>query len=116
MMTITHKNNTLFLIAKGMLDLNDCENFFLELNRQINSAKDVRCYFEIKDCQGCTPEVFEKDYFQNLEKEKHLEKVAIVGSFKYQEELTKLLMPFSRAHIRYFDSKDSVTAKKWIEA
>ena len=99
-MTITQKNNTLFLIAKGMLDLNDCENFFLELNRQINSAKDVRCYFEIKDCQGCTPEVFEEDYFQNLEKEK----------------FTKLLMPFSRAHIRYFDSKDSVTAKKWIEA
>jgi len=102
MMTITHKNNTLFLIAKGVLDPNDCENFFLELNRQINSAKDVRCYFEIKDCQGCTPEVFEIDYFQNLEKEKHLEKVAIVSTPKYQEEFTRLLMPFFQSTYQVF--------------
>ncbi|RKS55623.1 SpoIIAA-like protein [Gillisia mitskevichiae] len=115
MMTITKQNKTLYLIAKGVLDHNDCANFFSELNRQINTAKDLRCYFEMGDCQGCTPEVFQKDYFLNLEKEKHLEKVAIVSTPKYHEEFTRLLMPFSRAHIRYFDSKDSATAKEWIE-
>jgi len=68
MITITKKNKTLYFIAKRVLDPNDCENFFSELNRQINTAKDVRCYFEMVNFWGCTPEVFQKDYFLNLEK------------------------------------------------
>tara|TARA_R110002167_G_scaffold144249_1_gene334374 strand:- start:820 stop:1170 length:351 start_codon:yes stop_codon:yes gene_type:complete len=115
MITLKQKNKTLYLAAQGKVSKTECQEFCNALMKQIDSLTDVRCYVEMINWDDCEQETFSQNVHLNLQNERHLKKVAIVGDPKQQEEFTRFLMPFTKAYIKYFDWEDSISAKEWVE-
>jgi hypothetical protein len=43
-----------------------------------------------------------------------IERIAMVGSKKWEREMAALCKPFTKATIRYFDQTDSAEARHWL--
>ena len=115
MITLEQKNKTLYLAVQGKISKTECQRFCDALMRQIESLTDVRCYVEMINWEDCEQEIFSQDVHLNLQNERHLKKVAIVGDPKQQEEFTRFLIPFTKAYIKYFNCENSISAKEWVE-
>ena len=115
MITIYKKEATVYMVAENKLDAKDYENLIPVLTEHITAYQEVSWYIEIKNFEGWTANAYWKGIELNLSNETHLKRVALVGSVKWQEQFTEMLLPFSKAHIKFFNPEEKDNAKKWIE-
>ncbi|WP_341475727.1 MULTISPECIES: STAS/SEC14 domain-containing protein [Christiangramia] len=50
-----------------------------------------------------------------LPNEERVKKVALVGNTKWKEQFTEVLIPFTKAHIKFFSPEEKDLAKEWME-
>jgi len=115
MITIYKKEATVYMVAENKLDAKDYENLIPVLTEHITAHPEVSWYIEMKNFEGWTAETYWKGIELDLPNEKHLKRVALVGSVKWQEQFIDVLLPFSEAHIKFFKPEDKDCAKEWIE-
>ncbi|WAC01650.1 STAS/SEC14 domain-containing protein [Lacinutrix neustonica] len=115
MITIYKKEATVYMVAENKLDAKDYENLIPVLTEHITAYQEVSWYIEMKNFEGWTASAYWKGIELNLSNETHLKRVALVGSVKWQEQFTEMLLPFSKAHIKFFNPEEKDNAKKWIE-
>ena len=104
MVKIFEKEATVYMVAQNKLDAKDYENLTPVLTNHLKVYQEVSWYIEMQ-----------KGIELDLPNEKHLKRVALVGNVKWQELFTEVLLPFSRAHIKFFKPEDKDCAKEWIE-
>ncbi len=115
MISILKKQNTVYMVAQHQLDAKDYDNLIVELADHIKLHKKVYWYIEMENFEGWTASAYWKGIELELPLEEHLKRVALVGSIKWQERFTEVLIPFSKAHIKFFKPEEKDSAKKWIE-
>ncbi|MAB38476.1 MAG: STAS/SEC14 domain-containing protein [Aequorivita sp.] len=115
MISIFKKQNTVYMVAQHKLDVKDYENLIPILTDHIKTHQEVAWYIEMKDFEGWTASAYWKGIELELPNEERLSRVALVGSVKWQEHYTEALMPFSKAHIKFFKPEEKDNAKKWID-
>jgi len=109
------KAHGLYVVALGKLEAKDYPQLLTALEHHLKQHKDVCLYVEMGDFNGWTTNKKRKDIQINTPNEQHLTKVALVGSEQWQEHFTETLMPFTRAHIKFFGPDEKDLAKNWIE-
>ncbi|SRX55044.1 hypothetical protein AEQU1_02065 [Aequorivita sp. CIP111184] len=105
----------LYMVAQHKLDAKDYENLILELTNHIKTYPQVYWYIEMENFEGWTANVYWKGIELELTNEERLKRVALVGSVKWQEQFTEVLIPFSKAYIKFFKTEEKESAKKWLE-
>ncbi|ASO06019.1 SpoIIAA family protein [Arenibacter algicola] len=115
MVKIFEKEATVYMVAQHKLDAKDYENLTPVLTNHLKVYQEVSWYIEMQNFEGWTASVHWKGIELDLPNEKHLKRVALVGNVKWQELFTEVLLPFSRAHIKFFKPEDKDCAKEWIE-
>ena len=115
MITIYKKANTIYLVAVKTLDEIDHKQLLLTLEDHLKHHKNVHLYIEMNDFEGWSASTYWKGIVLNVPNEQLLTKVAIVGSVQWYEQLTEALLPFSKAHIKFYGQDEKDFAKEWIK-
>jgi len=115
MISIYKEQSTVYIVAQHKLDAKDYETLNLELTDHIKTHPQVYWYIEMENFEGWTAEAYWKGIELNLPNETHLKRVALVGSVKWQEQFTEALLPFSKAHIKFYKPEEKDNAKEWIK-
>ena len=114
MIRIEEKENIVYTVAEKKLNDEDYGKLLPVLHDKVEEYGMIRWYFEMRNFKGWSLSAMWKDVFFDFRNRKNLEKVAMVGDKKWEEQLTKLMEPFSRADIRFFKADEKAEARKWI--
>ena len=115
MITIYKKEATVYMVAENKLDAKDYENLIPVLTEHITAHPEVFWYIEMENFEGWTASAYWKGVELKLPNEERLKRVALVGNPKWQEQFTEVLIPFTRAHIKFFGPDEKKWAKEWTE-
>ncbi|MGX1023083.1 STAS/SEC14 domain-containing protein [Psychroflexus sp. MBR-150] len=115
MISIYKKEAIVYMVAENKLDAKDYENLIPVLTEHITAYQEVSWYIEMKNFEGWTAETYCKGIELDLPNGTHLKRVALVGSVKWQEQFTEVLLPFSEAHIKFYKTEEKDDAKEWIK-
>ncbi|MGA9588634.1 MAG: STAS/SEC14 domain-containing protein [Salegentibacter sp.] len=116
MVTIEAKDNIIYSIAEDKLDDQDYDKIVPLLEETIRNFKDIRWYFEMKNFHGWTPSAMWEDAKLDFEHKDNFEKIAMVGSEKWEDWLSQLMKPFTKAEIKFFKLEEKELAKAWIKS
>lgn len=114
MIDITVNDNTVFTISSGKLMKSDYEKLLPLVKDLISEYGRIRWYFEMRDFEGWSLDAFWKDVKFDLSHANDFEKVAMVGENKWQQVMTSLMKPFTKAEVRFFSLEEKEKAAKWI--
>tara|TARA_R110000868_G_scaffold270764_1_gene530216 strand:+ start:645 stop:1004 length:360 start_codon:yes stop_codon:yes gene_type:complete len=115
MITIYKKECKVYMVAQNRLDATDYDNLIPQLKDHIKEHNKVYWYIEMENFEGWTASAYWKGVELKLPNEERLKRVALVGNPKWQEQFTEVLIPFTRAHIKFFGPDEKKLAKEWIE-
>lgn len=116
MVTIEAKDNIIYSIAKDKLDDHDYNKIVPLLEEKIRSFKNIRWYFEMQDFHGWTLSAMWRDAKFDFAHKDEFEKIAMVGSEKWEDWLSQIMKPFTKAEIKFFKLEERELAKAWIES
>ena len=115
------QKNIIATKANDLLGINDYEKIHPLIHNIINTGKKVRWYFEMDDCLISNAAGFWEDgiievNYVNLKftHSDDIEKIAIVGTNKWEVLMRSIMKPFVRARVKYFDLVDKERAFEWI--
>ena len=114
MVSIHTERNIVYTIAEDKLDDEDYDRLIPLLQEKVRNFGKIRWYFEMKEFEGWSLSAMWRDMkfdFKNLE---NLERIAMVGEEKWEQELTLLMKPFTTATVKYFSLNEKEEAKNWI--
>ncbi len=99
--------------VEGKLTSKDYEDFVPEIENLMKAGK-IRILLELTGFHGWTAGALWEDTKFAARHFNDIERIAIVGNKKWEEGMAIFCKPFTRATIRYFDSHEIESAKKWI--
>lgn len=70
----------------------------------------------MEDFKGWELKAFWEDAKFDMQHANDFEKIAMVGEKKWQQWLTEVMKPFTKAEIKFFESADSSEALQWIKS
>lgn len=114
MMDITIKDKTIFTTSSGKLAKMDYEELLPLVKDLIHKYGAIRWYFEMRDFEGWSLAAFWKDARFDLSHVNDFDKVAMVGENKWQQVMTSLMKPFTKAEVRFFSLEEREEAAGWI--
>ena len=101
--------------VSGKLTTEDYEHFIPAVERLIQQHGKIDILFEMTDFHGWEPGAMWEDTKFAFRHFSDIERLAIVGEKKWQEWMTVVCRPFTKATIRYFDHADADAAHAWLE-
>jgi hypothetical protein len=104
----------LHVTASGKLSHQDYERFTPEFERLARGHGNIRILFEMRDFHGWEGPALWDEIKMDVKHSSDVHKVAMVGDKKWEQVLTMLGKPFSRASIGYFDLSEIASAKQWL--
>lgn len=108
--------NLVKTFVSDKLTQEDYDKILPALQQTVNEWDSVRWYFEMRDFSGWEPGAALKDLKFDVEHANEMQKIAMVGTKKWQEWLTAAMKPFTSAQVRYFDLPDREEALLWIKS
>jgi len=114
MIQIEEKENIIFSIAEKELKDEDYQRLIPLLKEKVKKYGMIRWYFEMRDFKGWSLSAMWQDLKFDAKNAENLEKIAMVGDKTWEENLTRLMKPFTRADVKYFPLEDREQAKAWI--
>ncbi|MBX2933872.1 MAG: STAS/SEC14 domain-containing protein [Ferruginibacter sp.] len=115
------QKNIIATKANDLLGINDYEKIHPLIHNIINAGKKVRWYFEMDDCLISNSTGFWEDGIietnygsMNFTHSEDIERIAIVGSTKWEKWMRSVMKPFAKATVKYFDLTDREKARVWI--
>lgn len=115
MIRISAEENVVYTIAEEKLTDEDYNKIIPFLQEKIRAFGKIRWYFEMQDFDGWSLSAMWRDAKFDFEHNENMDKIAMVGSDKWEKGLTQLMKPFAKADIKFFELKEKETAKTWIK-
>ena len=100
----------------GKLTKEAYEGFAPLVDQLIQEHGKLRILFEMHEFHGWTAGALWEDIKFDFKHWKDIERLAIVGESKWEEEMAVFCKPFTLAKIHYFDHTKLNEAKTWIES
>lgn len=113
---ITEEKNLLSVHVSGKLGREDYEKLLPDFVKLTGGREKLRILYLMEDFHGWNlGGVWEGGAIKakNLDVLAHIERCAMVGDKRWQEVMTALCRPFSKAKIEFF--RDPVLARSWLE-
>jgi hypothetical protein len=101
--------------VSGKLTTEDYERFIPAVERLIQQHGKIDILFEMSDFHGWEAGAMWEDTKFAFRHFSDLRRLAIVGEKTWQEWMTVVCRPFTKAEIRYFDHGDAGVARAWLE-
>lgn len=102
--------------VSGKLTTRDYEQFIPKLEALIRQHGNVDLLFEMSDFHGWEAGAMWEDTKFAFRHFGDIGRMAVVGEKKWQEWMTSLCRPLTRAEIRYFDHAQAGEAMAWLES
>lgn len=107
--------NVIGIKVRGKLVHEDYAQVVPKLEQMIEEHGSIRCYCELADFHGITPQAFWDELKFDTKHCKDIERCAMVGDPSWHQWMSKIgQMIFSKAALRYFDQSQSQEAWDWI--
>ena len=100
----------------GTLTTADYERFIPAVEALILQHGKIDILFEMADFHGWDVGAVWEDTKFAFRHISDIGRLAVVGEKKWQEWMTTICRPFTKATIRYFDHADVGNARTWLEA
>ena len=101
--------------VSGKLTTEDYERFIPAVERLIQRHGKIDILFEMTDFHGWEAGAMWEDTKFAFRHFSDLGRLAIVGEQTWQEWMTVVCRPFTKAEIRYFDHADAGAAHAWLD-
>ena len=101
--------------VSGKLSKEDYAEFIPELDRLVIRHGKVRILMEMDDFHGWNAGAAWEELKADVKHYSDVERVAMVGDKKWQEDLVRLASHFTGAEVRYFDRAELMQARAWVE-
>lgn len=116
------QQNIIATRTNDILGMKDYDKIHPLIHNIINEGKKVRWYFEMDDCSSDSGAIvfwengiIELNYVNlDFTHSDDIEKIAIVGSTKWEKWMRSVMKPFVKADVKYFDLANKEQAKDWI--
>jgi ubiquinone/menaquinone biosynthesis C-methylase UbiE len=114
---LTERNDgkILEVSASGKLTHRDYQRFAPQFERLVKQYCKIRVLFEMEDFRGWKAAALWDDIKLELKHFNAIERLAIVGSKRWQKWMSEFCRPFTTAEIRYFDRATVNKARTWLE-
>ncbi len=109
------KDNLIAFTVKGKVEKTDYDKLTPLLEKTEREFDTRKLYIEIEEIGGIEPAALWEDFKLYFLHVKNFEKVAIVGQSDAIEKVTKLAKPFISGETKFFNEKEAVDAKRWIQ-
>lgn len=108
--------NLIKTLVSDKLTQEDYDKMLPALEQTVSEWESVRWYFEMRDFSGWEPVAALQDLKFDIEHANQMTKIAMAGTKKWQEWLTKTMKPFTSADVRFFDLQEREQALQWIKS
>jgi hypothetical protein len=98
----------------GKLVKADYERFVPELDRLIRQKGKLCLLFELTDFHGWEAGALWDEIKLDIKHFADIERLAVVGDKKWEQDMMTFYKPFTKATIRYFDQDNAAEARKWL--
>lgn len=98
----------------GKLTRKDYQRFNEAFEAASAGTQKPRLLLVLRDMKGWTPSAMWEDMKFDIKHFNDIERVAVVGDSRWEELITALYKPFTRAETRYFDLQDEAGARAWV--
>lgn len=109
------EKNIIATKASDKLGKEDIEKIHPLIHAILDKGMKVRWYFEMEDFTGWDFLGLWEDLKMDMAHAKDYEKIAMVGTKKWQDWVSQFMKPFTNAEINYFDLENKEKAKLWIK-
>lgn len=114
MLSVCVEQNIIYTFAEDKLTDEDYDRLIPLLEKKVRTYGKIRWYFEMQEFEGWSLSALWRDLKFDFNNKENLERIAMVGDKEWEEQLTRLMKPFTGAKIKYFDSTQSDEAKNWM--
>ena len=108
--------NIIKTFVSDQLSREDYFKILPALQHTVNEWDQVRWYFEMRDFSGWEPEAALEELRFDIDHANQMSKIAMVGSKKWRDWLTRAMSLFPLAEVRYFDLMEREEAILWIKS
>jgi hypothetical protein len=98
----------------GRLHDEDYKQFVPSMETILTAEGKVRLFIQLENFHGWDLHAAWDDFKFNLKHYSDFERIAIVGDRKWEDWMTSLCKPFTRAKVQYFDRMDVYAAWTWL--
>jgi hypothetical protein len=109
-------DRTLAIKVSGLLTDADYQIFAPALERWFAAVRPTRILLDWLDLEGWDTQATENSFYFRVTHRVGLERVAIVGDKRWEEEAAKLAEILSNSEVRLFHPADRDAAWQWLEA
>lgn len=115
--TITELDDDIVQVnLSGKLHRDDYDTFVPGIEAVIGRAGKVRFLMIMEDFHGWDLGAVWEDTKFDMKHHADIARIAMVGDKKWEQWMAKVCMPFTGAHIKYFDLSELDAARAWITA
>ncbi|MFC5864151.1 STAS/SEC14 domain-containing protein [Acidicapsa dinghuensis] len=100
--------------AMGILAKEDFASFTDEFERQVREHGRLRILFDATRFEGWSSTAIWQEFKFDIEHNRDISRLAVVGGKKWQEILVVSLKPFAFAATRYFEESEMTEAQNWL--
>lgn len=100
--------------ATGTLVKEDYASFAAEFERQVRERGKLRILFDATQFEGWSSTAIWQEFKFDVEHNRDISRLAVVGGRKWQEVLVAALKPFAFATTRYFEESEIAKAQEWL--
>ena len=117
MYQLEHDQDDLIIVTvRGTLGDHDYERLVPELEAEIAEHGRVRMVWEMIDFEGWTAGGMWRDARFDLNHNRDVTHLAMIGDKRWQDWLTRLMKPLARGKVRYFPSSERDAAYAWVRS
>ncbi|MEJ2553795.1 MAG: STAS/SEC14 domain-containing protein [Gammaproteobacteria bacterium] len=98
----------------GKLHDEDYRTFVPALEAALESQGSLRLYAQFEDFHGWDLHASWDDFKFGVKHYADFTRIALVGDKRWEEWMAAFCKPFTRAEVRYFDTRDSAAAWAWL--
>lgn len=110
----TQRNDILNAFVTGKLTSNDYEQLGPRVSKMAEQHGKARLLIELQAFDGWTAGALWEDLKFDARHFNDIERIAIVGEPRWEQEMARLYKPFTRAAVRYFPSEELAQANLWL--
>jgi hypothetical protein len=109
-----HGGKILVVSVSGKLAKADYEHFTPEFERLVQQHGKLRVLFDMASFHGWEAGALWEDIKFDIKHFADIERLAIVGSRKWEHGMATFCKPFTKATVRYFEHTDASEARSWL--
>jgi hypothetical protein len=103
--------------AEGKLEKADYDKINALFEKTKREYDKLRLFIRIdpSEIEGIEPAALWKDFITYFRYFNDIEKLVVVGTGKWEENITRLAKPFIAGEVRYYPIEEDSEARRWIE-